>query len=163
MTEYPSPVPVPALDAEPPAPYTGIYGMPAFVTVPTVDLEASRRFWLDGLGFVDLVTIPGTLTHVRRWAFQDVLLVPGDPEPAPTRLTVGFACVLRQLDEIATRCEALVPGCTEGPRDVPWNSIELTVTTPERVRVVMTAAKPLDLGGETAARLREAGFDVPEA
>ncbi|MCD0445096.1 MerR family transcriptional regulator [Glycomyces sp. A-F 0318] len=44
---------------------------------------------------------------------------------------------------------------------MPWNSVELTVTTPERTRVVMTAARPIDPDGELAERLRGEGFRIP--
>ena len=158
MNEFVSPVPMPALDAQAPEVYRGIYGMPMFLNIQTKDLDASRDFWLRGLGFIDLFSIPGRLTHLRRWAFQDVLLFPGD-EASGT--SVSFACVLSQLDEVAKRCEELVPGCTSGPQDMPWNSRELTVTTPENTRVVMTAALPMDPNSSSAAWLREGGIDVP--
>lgn len=73
-----SPVPVPGPDAEPPELYRGIYGMPMFVTAPTPDMAASVDFWVRGLGFMDFFTATGHVTHLRRWAFQDVLLVPGE-------------------------------------------------------------------------------------
>lgn len=111
-----SPVPAPAPDAQPTEVYRGIYGMPMFVTVPTADLATSVDFWTRGLGFIDLFTIPGQLTHVRRWAFHDALLVPGD-RPAES---VSFACVLTQIDEIAHACAALLPGCTKG-RGTRWS------------------------------------------
>lgn len=163
MTEYLSPVPFPALDATAPDVYRQFYGMPQFVTIPAADLAASRDFWLAGLGFIDLFTIPGQLTHLRRWAFQDVLLVPGEPGAAPAAMTISFASVLNQLDEVAARCERLVPGCTSGPEEKPWNSVELTVVTPENARVVLTAARPLDPDSAAADRLRAAGFEVPRA
>ncbi|MFD0855655.1 VOC family protein [Actinomadura adrarensis] len=62
-----SPVPPPGPDAKPPEIYRGIYGMPMYVTVPTPDLAASVDFWTRGLGFVDLFTVPGQITHLRRW------------------------------------------------------------------------------------------------
>lgn len=160
MTEYTSPVPMPAPDAVAPDVYRGIYGMPMFVTLPTSDLAASKDFWLRGLGFIDLFSIPGQLTHLRRWAFQDVLLTPGEPVEGTT--SVSFACVLNQLDDIAKRCEEILPGCTDGPTEKPWNSVELTVVTPERARVVMTAAKPLDPNSDAAKRLREVGIETPD-
>ena len=49
-----SPVPAPAPDAVPPEPFRGIYGMPAFATIPTSDLAASVDFWVRGLGFFEL-------------------------------------------------------------------------------------------------------------
>jgi hypothetical protein len=136
--------------------------MPMFLTLPTGDLAASVDFWLRGLGFVDLFSVPGRLTHLRRWAFQDVLLVPGEPPAEAPAAGVSFACVLGQLDEIAARCEEILPGCTSGPEEKPWNSIELTVLTPERARVVMTAGKPLDPRGPAADRMREMGIHVPD-
>jgi hypothetical protein len=162
MSDYISPVPIPALDAVAPEVYRGFYGMPMFVTLPTGDLEASREFWIRGLGFIDLFTIPDRLTHLRRWAFQDVLLVSGDGAGEAPEASVSFACVLGQIDEIAARCEDLVPGCTGGPKEMPWNSIELTVVTPENARVVMTAAKPLDPRSAKADELRALGIEVPE-
>jgi catechol 2,3-dioxygenase-like lactoylglutathione lyase family enzyme len=160
MNEFSSPVPLPAVDAADPGVYREIYGMPAFVTVPTADLEASKRFWIDGLGFIDLFSVPAQVTHLRRWAFQDVLLVPG--EPAPSATSINFAAVPGQLDELVKRCEQLLPGCTDGPHEKPWNSLELTVTTPEQTRVVMTAARPIDRNGPHAEWLREVGIPLPE-
>jgi hypothetical protein len=45
----------------------------------------------------------------------------------------------------------------------PWNSVELTVITPENARVVMTAARPLDPRGARADELRAMGIRIPEA
>jgi len=159
MSQFTSPVPLPALDAVDPGVYREIYGMPMFVTIPTGDLEASKDFWIRGLGFIDLFSAPGQVSHLRRWAFQDVLLVPG--QPGPSVLSISFATVPSQLDDLVARCEQLAPGCTDGPHEMPWNSLELTVTTPEQARVVMTAARPIDPNSPQAARLREIGIAIP--
>ncbi|TQS30351.1 VOC family protein [Microbispora sp. KK1-11] len=161
MSEYISPVPMPALDATAPEIYRDYYGMPMFVSIPTRDLAASKDFWTRGLGFVDLFSVPDRLTHLRRWAFQDVLLVPAEHVGEVPAMSVSFACVLSQIDQIAARCEELVPGCTSGPREMPWNSIELTVVTPENARVVMTAAQPLDPRSARADDLRAIGIEIP--
>lgn len=161
MSEYISPVPMPALDATAPEIYRDYYGMPMFVSIPTRDLAASKDFWTRGLGFVDLFSVPDRLTHLRRWAFQDVLLVPAEHVGEVPAMSVSFACVLSQIDRIAARCEELVPGCTSGPREMPWNSIELTVVTPENARVVMTAAQPLDPHSARADDLRAIGIEIP--
>lgn len=163
MDEYNSPVPAPALDAAAPEIYRSYYGMPMFITLPTTDLAASADFWIDGLGFIDLFSVPDRLVHLRRWAFQDVLLVPGERSGESPALSVGFACVLGQIDQIASRCEQLVPGCTSGPENMPWNSTELTVVTPENARIVMTAARPLDPRSAEAGNLRAMGIEVPDA
>lgn len=163
MSEYISPVPVPAPDVKPAEIYREIYGMPMFVTVPARDLAASRDFWIRGLGFVDLFSVPDRVTHLRRWAFQDVLLIPAERVEEASAMSIGFSCVLSQLDEIAARCEELVPGCTSGPTEMPWNSVELTIVTPENARIVMTAAQPLDPKSARADELRAVGIKVPEA
>lgn len=158
-----SPVPEPAVDAVPPEPFRGIYGMPMFVTVPTPDLAASVDFWVRGFGFFDLFSIPGRLTHLRRWAFQDVLLVAGaEPTELPA-ISVSFACVLSQIDRIAAASLALRPGCSEGPRHTPWNTIDVEVVTPEKARVIFSAAKPLDPGSREARNLAEIGISAPGA
>ena len=161
-----SPVPAPSEDAQPPEPFHGIYGMPMFVTVPTSDLDASVDFWTEALGFVTLCSIPGRLVHLRRWAFQDVLLVPAPQEPSLASvpsMSVSFACILPQIDEIAKACEQRRPGSVTGPRVTLWNSREVEVVTPEGVRVILTAARPLDPNGPQAEGLRSIGIEVPEA
>ncbi|MGW6729277.1 VOC family protein [Nocardia sp. NPDC055029] len=157
-----SPVPVPGPGAVAPEPFHGIYGMPMFVTVPSVDLTVSTDFWVSALGFFDLFSVPGQLTHLRRWTFQDVLLVSGEQRDDTPAMTVSFSCVLGEIDAIAAACEAMSPGCTTGPRLMPWNSIELEVRTPENIRVVMTAARPWDPDSPEAAHLRSIGIEAPE-
>ncbi|MFF2082543.1 VOC family protein [Nocardia sp. NPDC058176] len=156
-----SPVPIPGPDAVAPEPFHGIYGMPMFVTVPTADLAVSTRFWVEALGFFDLFSVPDHVTHLRRWTFQDVLLVPGTPASATAALTVSFSCVLDEIDTIAATCERLAPGSTTGPRVMPWNSMELEVRTPENTRVIMTAARPYDPDSPEAAHLRSIGIEAP--
>ena len=77
-------------------------------------------------------------------------------------MSVSFACVPGQIDQIAARCEELLPGCTSGPREMEWNSIELTIITPENTRIVMTAAQPIDPHSARADRLRAVGLKIPE-
>ncbi|WAP51700.1 VOC family protein [Arthrobacter sp. ATA002] len=158
-----SPVPPRGPSAVSPGVYRGIYGMPMFVTLPTRDLEASVDFWTRGLGFIDLFTIPGQLTHVRRWAFQDALLVPAGDAAAegPGPMTVSFACILAEIDGIAEACAALDPKSVTGPRSTPWNTVDLEVTTPEKTRVIFTAGRELDPHSAQAEDLRSIGIDVP--
>jgi hypothetical protein len=157
-----SPVPAPGPDAVPPEPFRGIYGMPAFATIPTRDLAASADFWVRGLGFFELFSIPGRLVHLRRWAFQDVLLVPGMSVPEqPAGVSLSFACVLGQVDSLAQACRALRPDSVDGPRDTPWNTRDVVVITPENARVVLTAAKPFDPASPQARNLEAAGITPP--
>ncbi len=156
------PVPAPGPDAVSPGIYRGIYGMPMFVTVPTSDLAVSVDFWLRGLGFVDLFTILGRMTHLRRWAFQDVLLVSSGTGEVPA-LSVSFACVLGEIESIAQACEDVAPGCTTGPGPTPWNTVDLQVVTPENTRVVLTAARPWEPGSEQARALGAVGISPGRA
>ncbi|MBO8195626.1 VOC family protein [Streptomyces oryzae] len=157
-----SPVPTPGPDAVPPEPFRGIYGMPAFVTIPTGDLAESVDFWVRGLGFIELFSIPGSVVHLRRWAFQDVLLVPAAsvPEEAPA-MSVSFSCVLSQIDSLVEDCRALRPDSVEGPRDTPWTTRDVTVITPENARIVFTAAKPFDPASQEARDLAAVGITPP--
>ncbi|BCK57111.1 VOC family protein [Nocardia wallacei] len=157
-----SPVPTPGPDAVAPEPFRGIYGMPAFVKIPTGDLAASVDFWTRGLGFIELFTIPGSLVHLRRWAFQDVLLVAAEqiPTKAPA-LSVGFACVLDQIESVVESCRAVRPDAVDGPRDTPWNTRDVEVLTPENARIVFTAAKPFDPESQEARNLAAIGITPP--
>ncbi|TQL68786.1 hypothetical protein FB381_2683 [Nocardioides albertanoniae] len=162
-----SPVPPPGPDAVAPEPYRGIYGMPQFLTVPTTDMAASTDFWTHGLGFFDLFSTPGQVTHLRRWMFQDVLLVAADAAASETvawstPISVSFSCVLNQIDEIAAACRAIVPDSVQGPYDTYWNTRDIAVTTPERARVIFTAAKEYEPGSEAAHNLDSMGIPAPD-
>ncbi|WP_031075576.1 VOC family protein [Streptomyces sp. NRRL S-118] len=158
-----SPVPAPGPDAVPPEPFRGIYGMPAFATIPTTDLAESVDFWTRGLGFFELFSIPGRLVHLRRWAFQDVLLVSAAdvPERAPA-ISLGFACVLSQVDSLVEACRAVRPDSVDGPRDTPWTTRDVEVITPENARIVFTAAKPFDPDSQEARNLEAMGIIHPD-
>ncbi|PJJ70958.1 hypothetical protein CLV46_0490 [Diaminobutyricimonas aerilata] len=158
-----SPVPAPSLDAVAPEVYRGIYGMPMFATIPSSDLDASARFWTHGLGFVELFAVPGRLVHLRRWAFQDVLLVPGESDERAPAMTVSFSSVLGQLDAVAAACNRLRPGSATPPRETPWNSTEVEVVTPENARVIMTAARPLVPDSDSARYIEKLGLEVPHS
>lgn len=160
-----SPVPDPGPDAVPPEPFRGIYGMPTYVTIPSSDLAASVDFWTRGLDFFELFSVPGQIVHLRRWAFQDVLLVPAESAPAaqPPALTIGFSCVLDQIDGLVDSCRAADAGSVSDPRDTPWGTREIEVITPENVRIVLTAAKPYDPDSQVARNLEDMGIPAPES
>lgn len=159
-----SPVPAPDPHAVAPEPFRGIYAMPMFITIPTHDLTASTDFWVRGLGFIELFSIPDQVVHLRRWAFQDVLLVPASTDLGTdaSRTQVSFSCVLNELDPVAAACRAVVPENVTDPQDTPWNTRDIQVITPEGVRVVFTAAKPFDPESATAKTLASVGIVPPE-
>lgn len=137
-----SPVPPPGPAAVPPPLYRGLYGMPMFVTVPTADLAASVDFWTRALGFFELFGIPGQMVHLRRWAFQDVLLTVGDAATVAPAASVSFACVIDQIGPLVESLRTV--GIDAGPRDTPWNTRDVEIVTPENARVLFTAAKVFD-------------------
>jgi hypothetical protein len=125
-------------------------------------LAASADFWIRGLGFFELFSIPGRLVHLRRWAFQDVLLASAASVPEQTpAVSFSFACVLSQVDSVVEACRALRPNSVDGPRDTPWNTRDVTVITPENARIVFTAAKPLDPASQEARNLEAIGITPP--
>ena len=159
-----SPISVRGSRAVSPGIFRGIYAMPTFVTIPTRDLERSTNFWVRGLGFIELFSTPGQVVHLRRWAFQDVLLVPADAEaadPDVPALSAGFSCLLDEIDILADACTALAPDSVTGPYDTPWGTRDITVITPERARVVYTAPRDIVPGGEIEHNLAANGITVP--
>jgi uncharacterized glyoxalase superfamily protein PhnB len=145
VTDIASPVPPPGSPAPPVS--RAIYGMPMFATLLAADLDATVSWYVDGLGFIVLFTLPGSdgpaLVHLRRWQFQDLLVRPADVAPQPgTGLTLSFAAAHEEIDALAERARAHGRGRVEGPADTPWNTRDLTVTDPDGTVVVFTAARP---------------------
>lgn len=146
--------------------FRGIYAMPAFVTIPTADLAVSTDFWVRGLGFIELFSIPSQMVHLRRWAFQDVLLVATTPDADQIdvpKMSVSFSCVLSQITPVAEACRLLAPGSVTGPRDTPWRTRDVEVITPERARVIFTAAREFDPDSQEAKYLAAVGIVPPES
>ncbi|WP_265521188.1 M12 family metallopeptidase [Oerskovia flava] len=130
-------------------------------TYPALDVSPVPQPATDAVAF----GVPGQLVPLRRWAFQDVLLVPAEtaaaaPDDAPGT-TVSFACVLSQVDEIAAACADLRPGSVQGPREMPRNSVEVEVRTPENARVFTTAATTYLPDSDEAPFLRDVEKRAP--
>jgi len=152
-------------DAVAPDPFRGIYAMPMFVKIPTRDLQASTDFWVRGLGFIDLFSVPGQIVHLRRWAFQDVLLVPADDDAAPSTAStvqVFVSCVLSQLESVADACRDLSPGSVTGPYDTAWRTRDIEVLTPEGAHVTFTAATPFSPDSAVGRDFASVGIFGPE-
>lgn len=118
-----------------------IYVMPAFATLAVTDLEASTRWYVDGLGFEILAELPGpggrtALVHLRRERYQDLLLVPaGDGRPG---LGLSFAAGDEDLEARAGALAEAAGGTHEGPRRTPWNTLDLVAQDPDGNRVTLT-------------------------
>jgi len=150
MTDVVSPVPAPVTGATSPGISRAIYGMPMFATLNASDLDRTVSWYVDGLGFVVLFTMPpppspAMLVHLRRWQFQDILVRPADgPVTAGSTGTLNFAAVYDEIDDLAAQARAHGGGAVEGPVDTPWNTREVTTTDPDGNVVVFTAGRPPD-------------------
>ncbi|OZG50148.1 hypothetical protein [Bombiscardovia coagulans] len=144
-----SPVPQPGA-AVPTEPYRGIYSMPMFMTLTSGNLEESEDFWTKGLGFINLYAMPGMMIHLRRWAFQDVLIRKSGPNSGSAQTDIkspgslSLAVAETQIVEMVEACEKLRPGSTSAPIRMPWNSIEAKIQTPEGLTLTLTAALSVD-------------------
>ena len=164
MTDIASPVPVPAAGAEPPPISRAIYGMPMFATLLARDLAATVSWYTEGLGFIDLFTLPGPsgnplLVHLRRWQFQDLLVRPARGPVTPGNSgQLSFAAVYGELDALAERARAHGGGRVDGPADTLWNTRDLTTADPDGHVVIFTAARPPELADPAfSARMRQQG------
>jgi catechol 2,3-dioxygenase-like lactoylglutathione lyase family enzyme len=181
MTETPSPVPAPAAGVQAPPISRAIYGMPMFATLQARDLAATVSWYTEGLGFINLFTMPGPdgaplLVHLRRWQFQDLLVrparnpaTPGDgpargPATPGSTCQLSFAAVYGELGALAERARAHAGGRVDGPADTPWNTRDLTATDPDGQVVVFTAARPPELADPAFTdRMRRAEADTTRA
>lgn len=149
MADLASPVPPPAPGAAPPPISRAIYGMPMFATLVVADVDLTTSWYVEGLGFISLFTVPGSsgpaLVHLRRWQFQDLLVRPSSEPVTPgTGCRLNFAAVFDELDDLAARARAHSGGQVEGPLDTAWNTRDLTTIDPDSNVVVFTAARPAD-------------------
>jgi catechol 2,3-dioxygenase-like lactoylglutathione lyase family enzyme len=122
-----------------------IYGMPAFVTFTVADLNRAVDWYVNGLDFVELFSMPGpagpVLAHLRRWRYQDILVRAGEP-PSGGQWTYSVMATSEQLGRVAERARAHGGGAVEGPYDTPWNTRDVKVTDPDGYTVVYTARRP---------------------
>ncbi len=123
-----------------------IYPMPAFLTLVVSDVNRTVDWYVNGLDFVTLFTLPGpdgtpALVHLRRWRYQDILVRPGTDKPAGG-WTFSVMAVAEQLEALADRARAHGAGSVEGPFDTAWNSRDLVAVDPDGYTVVYTARRP---------------------
>lgn len=147
-----------------------VYPMPVFARLPVADVTASIAFWRDVVGFGLMFTGPEVggqpmIAHLRGRKYQDVLLVPGSPAPAPAPL---WAFAHDDVAALADRIRAAAPlpgrAAVEGPEQTPWGTTDLQVTDPDGYTVTFTQppATPPTVGIDeamerTAERLRAEG------
>lgn len=137
-------VPSPVIDLS-------IYVMPSFATLTVSNLERSQRWYIEGLGFALLASVPGpsgevALIHLRRWRYQDLLLVPArSPLPSPPTdrgIRLTFSAHGADLDALVASTRALGGGSVEDPTATPWNTLDVLARDPDGYEVVFTSTLP---------------------
>lgn len=141
--------PVPEIEVPLPVIDLSIYVMPSFATLSVSNLGHSRRWYVDGLGFAVLAEIPGpsgevTLIHLRRWRYQDLLLVPAHDSLSPTShgIRLTFSAHGTDLDALVAQARTVGGGSIEGPLATPWNTLDVLARDPDGYEVVFTARFP---------------------
>lgn len=133
-----------------------IYPMPMFPTFQVTDLSASVRWYVEAAGFVVLAELPRpagpSLVHLRRFRYQDQLLVPAR-EPASTPrgagVRIGYAAGDEDLSVRAEVASGVAGGDVEGPIRQPWNALDVVLRDPDGYEIVLT--QPLPFGEQDEA------------
>jgi catechol 2,3-dioxygenase-like lactoylglutathione lyase family enzyme len=125
------------------------YPMPMFVTLEVTDLSMSAAWYEQALGFRVVYSGPpgaGTLVHLRRERYQDILLVP-TPENCPSRRGTGVIIQLQAgdvgVDAIARGARSAGAVDVEGPVERPWNVRDVTLCDPDGYR--LRFSEPVDI------------------
>lgn len=156
-TEASVEVPKPVIDLS-------IYVMPSFATLAVSNLEHAQRWYIEGLGFALLASVPGpsgevALIHLRRWRYQDLLLVPArhplPSTPTDPRIRLTFSAHGTDLDALVASARATGGGSVEGPTVTPWNTLDVLARDPDGYEVVFTSTLPSHLQGPAFATRME--------
>ena len=123
-----------------------IYGMPAFVTLIVDDVRAAAAWFTTALDFIELFAMPpgddAALIHLRRWRYQDLLVRRGEDAAAVSGgIQLSFAADYDELEALAAKARGHGAD-VDGPADTPWNTLDLTVVSPQGLRLVFTARRP---------------------
>ena len=129
------------------------YVMPMYVRLTVADVEATKAWYHEALGFESVFDIPHTMAHLRGRRYQDVLIVKGEAaKPGGTTLCFTWS---KSVDALAKQVAGVGGKILEGPVDRPWNARELVIEDPNGYRLSFSHAaahKEIDevLSGEAA-------------
>jgi catechol 2,3-dioxygenase-like lactoylglutathione lyase family enzyme len=124
--------------------------MPSFVTLLVSDIRRSTEWYCNGLGFLEVFTMPGpegvpSLVHLRWTKYGDLLLYPdrgGALANTPRGKGVGLNYRAEDVDQLAIRAREHGAQIVEGPVDRPWNARELVIVDPDGYRLVFSQLQP---------------------
>ena len=114
------------------------YVMPMYVRLTVADVEATKAWYHEALGFDSVFDIPHTMAHLRGRRHQDVLIVKGE-SGKPSGVTLSFTWS-KSVDELAQRVKAAGGKVLDGPADRPWNARELVIEDPNGYRLSFSQA-----------------------
>jgi catechol 2,3-dioxygenase-like lactoylglutathione lyase family enzyme len=132
-----------------------IYPMPYFPMLTASDLEKTRRWYIEALGFADVFTLRAQsgaplMAHLRwsRWA--DILITPAR-EPLAEKPSRGITLNFMSFDPdaVAERARAAEATILEGPIDRPWNARDVTIADPDGYRLNFTGPQRGNKAAET--------------
>ncbi|MGV8838766.1 MAG: VOC family protein [Bauldia sp.] len=127
-----------------------VYPMPAFAGLEVADTNASRRWYMEALGFADVFTMPNgptgmpMLVHLRFTKYADILLRPAfAPAAGPKGVGISLTFTvfdggLDAIDALAERARKAGATIVQEPGDRPWNARDFTVADPDGFRLVFT-------------------------
>lgn len=135
MSDGHSPVPEPGGPAPPIS--RAIYGMAMFATLPASDLDATMAWYIEGLGFISLFTVPGLNgpTWLTFGGGSSRTSPPGATRARTGHLRHWVHAQLRGPPTTRSTAWPDVPGSTaaarvDGPTDTPRNTRDLATTDP---------------------------------
>ena len=109
------------------------YAMPMYVRLTVADVEATKAWYHEALGFESVFDIPHTMAHLRGRRYQDVLIVEGEAsQPAGTILCFSWS---KSVDDLAKQVATAGGKILDGPVDRPWNARELVIEDPNGYRL----------------------------
>ncbi|MCC6735906.1 MAG: VOC family protein [Bauldia sp.] len=127
-----------------------IYPMPTFAGLEVADTGASRRWYMEALGFADIFTMPDgpggmpMLVHLRFTKYADILLRPAlAPSAGPKGLGISLTFTvfdggLDAIDALAERARKAGAVIVQEPGNRPWNARDFTVADPDGFRLTFT-------------------------
>ena len=118
------------------------YMMPMFVRLTVADVDASKLWFHQVLGFESVFDIPQTMAHLRGRRYQDVLIVKGEKHKAQGQgVTLSFTWH-SSVDELVERVRTAGGKVLDGPVDRPWNARELVIEDPNGYRLSFSQSIP---------------------
>jgi predicted enzyme related to lactoylglutathione lyase len=115
------------------------YVMPMYVRLTVSDVEATKAWYHEALGFESVFDIQQTMAHVRGRRYQDVLIVKGEAQQS-SGVTLSFSWH-KSVDALAQQVKAAGGKIVDGPADRPWNARELVIQDPNGYR--LTFSQPI--------------------